>query len=125
MRTVDTAIYARVARWKFKVLYPTAKNKVLRVVSSYFEEVLRFIRKKIKLKESVDVPEVVDFRQQQVNKFKWIEVASSVVIAVDNSKRLLSLRRYVLQDLLVPADVLIVDMTGHCWPASVGCCVDT
>ena len=54
-----------------KLLYPTAKNKVLRVVSSHFGEVLRFIRQKIKFGESVDVPEVVDFRQQCTNKSRW------------------------------------------------------
>ena len=26
---------------------------------------------------------------------------------------------------MVPADVLIAGTTGHCWPASVVCCVDT
>jgi len=34
------------------------------------------------------------------------------------------LKKIVLQDLLVPAVVLFADMTGHCWPASVNCCVD-
>ena len=47
------------------------KNKVLRVVSSHFGEVWRFIRQKIQFGESVDVPEVVDFRQQRANKSKW------------------------------------------------------
>ena len=58
MRSADTAICARVA--SSKLLYLTVKNKVSCVVSSYFGEVLRFYRQQIKLRETVDVPEVVD-----------------------------------------------------------------
>ena len=69
LRLADSAICARVA--SSKLLYPTAKNKVLRVVSSHFGEVWQFIRQKIKFGESADVPEVVDFWQQRANKSKW------------------------------------------------------
>ena len=50
---------------------------------------------------------------------------TSLIIADDNNDRQSSSTRLVLQDLLVPADVLIADTTGHCWAVSVVCCVDT
>ena len=54
-----------------------------------------------------------------------LEVETLLVIADDNNYQYSSATRLVLQDLLVPADVLIADTTGHCWAVSVVCCVDT
>ena len=65
----STQRFRRVA--SLELSYPTVENKVLCVVSSYFGEFPRFNRQKIKFSESIDVPEVVNFRQQRASKSKW------------------------------------------------------
>ena len=62
---------ARVARCaicrefaRLYTVYPIVENKVLRVDSTCFRTVFELFDKEIKLRESVDVLEVVYFRQQ-------------------------------------------------------------